>query len=310
MPHFATRPALIAAAVAALERGLTRAARTPVTRWPGYPAYVAEASDNLLKPELLERFRSRYDAGAGGELKEHRRGRAVLPPKMHAVRSSSALALNAFGPWADYPGRLVLGSHTGFGAPAFEEPLEAIPTRHPPHLDVFLRSEREVIGVEVKCLEYLSPPKNGLASAYHDIPTSDPRRRSSWFRHMKELGESTYSYLHAAQLVKHYFGLAQFRRPTGMPVTLLYLYWLPSNWSEITVAGGKGSVVNPFLQHEREVQRFAEAVKDDRETGIAFESMGTLELFAQWGNVELHPSNKEHLGLLRARYEVPVETMT
>lgn len=299
MTHFTTGPALISAAVSALSGALGK-----VPRWHGYEeGYVAAPEDNLLSPDLLARFREQFGNGAGGELKERRRGGKRLPPKMHAVRSSSALALNAFGPWDECLARLVLGSHARFETLRFECPLAAVPGRRPPHLDVLLCGERGIVAVEMKCLEYLSPPKNEFADAYRAI--ADRRRESPWFRHMGKIDASTYKHLHAAQLIKHYFGLAKLREDTALPITLVYLYWVPTNRDEITVAGSNGAT-NPFEKHREEVERFKEAVRGDEATRIGFEHMTTDELFAQWDAVEVPSGVKQSIASLRRRYDVAI----
>jgi hypothetical protein len=116
-----------------------------------------------------------------------------------------------------------------------------------------------------------------------------------------------YKRLHAAQLVKHYFGLAQLGE---RPLTLLYLYWLPTNWAEITVRGPNGASINPFEAHREEVARFADAVPHDEATGVRFESMSTLDLFAQWGELHRRDWRKTHLEAMKTRYAVPVRRET
>lgn len=298
--HFTSDGALIEAAVAALKDGLCQA-RGRVAFEPEYPGYVANEGDNLVQPELLAEFRAQFKNGAGGELEPRRRRGRSLPAKMNAIRSSSALALNLFGPWSADSERLAVGSHGGFAPPRFEHRLPAVSGRQPPHLDVFLQGDGMTVGIEVKCLEYLSKPVNAFADAYAAIPCDDPRRRSPWFEHMKAIPALGYRRLRAAQLVKHYFGLAQLE---VRPLTLLYLYWMPVNWADITVRGPDGGSVNPFEEHEREVERFAAAVAGDEATNVRFKCLSTLDLFAQWAALGEPAWLKAHAGALEARYAV------
>ena len=64
-----------------------------------------------------------------------------------------------------------------------------------------------------------------------------------------------YAWLDAAQLVKHAFGLAH--TFFTQPVTLLYLYWEPSNATEFPMFG----------EHRAEIARFAAAVEGDGPAG-------------------------------------------
>jgi len=303
--HFTSDSALIEAAVASLKDRLCRV-RGRVAFETGYAGYVVDVEDNLVRPGLLSEFRAQFEEGAGGELEPRRRRGRSLPAKMNAVRSSSALALNLFGPWSGDGTHLTVGSHAGFATPRFEYRLPAVSGRKPPHLDVFLRGDRTTLGIEVKCLEYLSKPVNAFAEAYAAIPRDDPRRRSPWFEHMKAIPALGYRRLHAAQLVKHYFGLAQFgiERPDARPLALVYLYWMPVNWAEVAVRGADGASVNPFEEHQREVERFARAVRDDTGTEVRFESLSTLDLLAQWSTLGAPAWLQGHRRTLEARYAV------
>ena len=77
----------------------------------------------------------------------------------------------------------------------------------------------------------------------------------------------TYRWLDVAQLIKHAFGLA-YTFP-NRPVTLLYLYWEPSNPDMFPM----------FDEHRREIARFAEAIAGD---GPKFVSMSYPELWQRW----------------------------
>lgn len=299
-PSFTSDSALIEAAVAALKDGLCRA-RGRVAFEPEYPGYVAREGDNLVRPGLLAEFGAQFKDGAGGELERRRRRGRWLPAKMNAVRSSSALALNLFGPWSADSRRLAVGSHAGFAPPRFEHRLPAVSGRQPPHLDVFLQGDGMTVGIEVKCLEYLSKPINAFADAYTAIPDDDLRRGSPWFEHIEAIRGLGYRRLHAAQLVKHYFGLAQLE---VRPLTLVYLYWLPVNWADITLRGPDGASVNPFEEHRREVERFAAAVAHDEATNVRFEWLSTLDLLAQWAALGEPAWLRAHVDALGARYAV------
>ena len=101
----------------------------------------------------------------------------------------------------------------------------------PPHLDVVLEGPGGVLAIESKLTEYLTPKEPKFAESYF-ANIKDKRQNSTWYAEMQRIAKiSDYRFLDAAQLIKHYFGLA--RTFADKPVTRLYLYWEPVNASEI-----------------------------------------------------------------------------
>ena len=160
----------------------------------------------------------------------------------------------------------------------------------PPHLDVVLRGPEELVAVESKCLEYLTP-KPARFSERYATEIVDERASGPWFAEMKRLmqpGAAGYRWLDAAQLIKHALGLAF--QPTR-PVTLVYLFWEPMD------AG-----LSPlFAEHRREIDAFAERVAGDMPR---FEALSYPELWESWVSSG-DPRLAAHVAVLRARYEVP-----
>jgi hypothetical protein len=265
---------------------LRTATQEAVGNW-GFPydAYCATVQANLLDGVPFDDFRKAFDDGKGKEL----HGDDRCPPKMAAIYSSSALVVNAFGPWYANPTPLVVNGHSGFNEIAFEAQLSHGLNGTPPHLDVCLDSDDEFLAIESKCLEYLTTKPADFRPAYDTI--RDIRSQSSWFRHITVLRDNNehYRYLDAAQLIKHSLGLSHSR--PSRSITLLYLFWEPRNWQEFKA----------FRQHREEIRAFSDVVAGDQ---IRFEAMSYNELWAEWERRTAPAWLAEHLKRLIARYQV------
>ena len=161
----------------------------------------------------------------------------------------------------------------------------------PPHLDVLLDGQHTTVGIESKCLEYLTPKPAVFRPAYDSIV--DARAQSRWFQQIAGLRDKPgqYRYLDAAQLIKHYLGLSYMQ--TDSATSLLYLFWEPVNWQDFAA----------FKEHRKEIGRFADSVPGDT---VTFEAMSYLDLWTQWE--EQPPSTRfpNHLTRLTARYRVTI----
>jgi hypothetical protein len=245
--------------------------------------YTVRLEDNLLPGITRGSIELAFGAGAGRELEG----------KMRAPWSSSALAVNSFAPWRHDPALLVLAGVSGFTETlAFEAKCANGVSRIPPHLDVLLERGTEVVAVESKCTEYLAPRTMKVAQAYLALAEKgDERAASRWFAALAEvLG---FRLLDAYQLVKHYLGL-RLTYP-ARPLTLVYLYWEPTNAGSVPL----------FAQHRAEVERFSQLVADD--PSCDFEA---VSYSAHWraldAQAEKPPWLDTHLTELRRRYEVAI----
>lgn len=82
----------------------------------------------------------------------------------------------------------------------------------PPHLDALLKRGEEIVGVESKCTEYLTPKTAKVAAAYLELAEKgDARAESQWFSVLREMDR--FRHLDAYQLVKHYLGLTRCYTP-------------------------------------------------------------------------------------------------
>lgn len=242
--------------------------------------YAHALADNLVHGLTLGDFQADFAAGAGQE----------LDGKMRAAHSSSALAVNCFGRWASDPSSLTICGQTGFNRLQFEAKCPTGVGRMPPHLDLVLTGPSGILAIESKCIEYLSTHKAKFADAYVDNIT-DHRTKTGWFSEMLALRVQAdkYRFLDAAQLIKHYFGLAH--TYSDSPITLVYLFWEPAN----------PTAFDDFKNHGAEINIFSEAVADSK---VNFQALSYPELWESWENQDQPSWLGQHLSNLKSRYLV------
>jgi hypothetical protein len=244
--------------------------------------YVSTVSENLIEGVSLRDFETDLQQGDGNELKL----------KFRAVHSSSALVVNSFAPFKANPHALRLLGRDGFAPLTFERkcPHGLTGRRTQPNLDALTEGPAGIVAIESKCLEHLSTHVAEFAPAY-ETDIKDERCESGWFREMKRLRKSprAHRWLDVAQLIKHAFGLA-YTFP-NQTVTLLYLFWEPSNPETFPI----------FSEHRREIANFAEAVAG---SGPKFVSMSYPEFWKDWEAVREPEWLKIHVSRLRTRYAV------
>jgi hypothetical protein len=255
--------------------------------------YTSDPRQNLIEGVRFEDIERDILQGDGSELRGDGRGR---PPKFHAAHSSTALAVNVFGPYKRDPS----GLRTPWGGPFSELYFErkcphGIGQGKPPNLDVLLDGPGGVIGIESKCLEPIGDHKAEFKPAY-DADLKGARRETAWFREIQRLTADPRAYrrLDAAQLLKHALGLAfSF---TGRSTTLAYLFWEPSNAADHPL----------FSEHRAELVRFAAAIAGG---GPDFVWMSYPELWAWWeGLADAPQSLGAHICRLRERYGFAVQS--
>jgi hypothetical protein len=249
-----------------------------------YSRGYVELSYSLLSSTALADIEAEFRAGAGQE----------LATKMRAPWSSSALAVNSFFPWRVDPSRLRLAGLSGFRPPVrVEAQCPNGVSLTPPHLDVLLECGERVVGIESKCLEHVrGTGTRAVSPKYLRLrERNDPRARSRWFAALEQVGQ--FARLDGYQLVKHVLGLQ--RTFPGRGLTLVYLFWEPSN-----------AVSEPlFDQHRREVALFAEVVRDD--PSCQFLALSYAEHWRELAELaDAPPWLDAHLGQLRRRYLVEI----
>lgn len=234
----------------------------------GRPAYTPELNQNLFEPLSLETRRS-FEHGDGNEISGH-------PAKMQAVHSSSALAVNFFQYWQTIQQAPSITYACGFcnkGTVVSEkivfEDKYRIDDNHDkfpvaPNIDVVFHNNAagqfKRFAVECKFSEaYSSRNHIGLKPAYldlveiwEDIPNLHDFAKTI-------CPDEIFTYLGAAQLIKHILGLKRSFGKRGF--RLLYLWY--------DVLGKAGAV------HRDEIDAFTAIAKSD---GIYFKAMSYQEL--------------------------------
>lgn len=260
-----------------------------------HPAHLVNWWDNLIDGVTRNDCESDLDRGAGSETRDrqHKSG-AVSPAKFCAPYSSSAIAVNTFGPFRHAPESLRLDGRLGFTNVEFEYPCDnGLRTQHRPHFDLFVESPAGVIAVESKFLEPLGKHDVDFKPQYdrpfrgaddHAIVAEDPWRLV--YEDLKS-GALIYHHLDAAQLVKHYLGLkVKFH---DRPRTLLYLFWEPENRDQ----------PEEFISHRKEVREFADLVN---RCDTRFVFLSYAELWRDWEKHSTWFGMPAHLERLRQRY--------
>jgi hypothetical protein len=244
--------------------------------------YTDDFLKTLLTRVLPQDFEGDLTDGDGNELQT----------KFRAIHSSSGLAVNCFAPFRHKIADLALQPGDSFDSLQFEGkcPTGLIRGKSP-NLDVLLSGPTGVVGIESKLSEYLGIHSAEFSPAYAQ-QICDARREGGYYREMLRLIDApkSYTYLDAAQLIKHAFGLAHTYR--DRPVSLLYLFWEPANPEASPI----------FAAHRAEIAEFAKRVAGSTPN---FSAMSYPEL---WRRLEDAGPEwlQAHIDELRARYLVKV----
>ncbi len=243
--------------------------------------YTTSYADNLVPSVTPADFERELRQGSGDELAR----------KFRAAHSSSALAVNCFGPFKRNPHDLRMCGDRNFASLHFEKKCPTGLRGTPPNLDVLIEKSGHVVGIESKCTEYVSRHTARFSPSY-ERNIRDARRESGWFQEMLRLIREprAYAWLDAAQLLKHAFGLMHCF--PNRRLTLLYLYWEPRNADDYPL----------FEEHRREVRALAERIGDAR---VALEAMPYNDLWLSWDEAG-PPWLRNHVQDLRARYAVTI----
>jgi len=264
----------------------------PTTRFLDQaPGYLADWADNLVAGVTTHDFEADLRHGAGNELTDRPDERA----KFRASYSSSALAVNTFGPFRHHPDRLTLFGRGGFSATRFERACPNGLSGTGPHFDFWCLSADAAVAIESKFLETMDP-KTAKFSGQYLKPFVDGSTRiveSPWADVFQALRDDpkTYAHLDAAQLLKHYLGLKH-SHPDRERV-LLYLFWEPTN----------AAALPEYVSHRNEVRDFARRVKG---CATRFIALSHADLWSHWQDHSHSPDMPEHLTRLRQRYSFSI----
>jgi hypothetical protein len=250
--------------------------------------YVQRTADALL-PTFSAATRAAIEADLGGKRGSELVGRPDRRAKFYAAHSSAALAANTFGPFLREHTPVPIGRCVYEGQVALEAECPTGLRGTPPTLDCLVDGP-EILAVESKCLETFSTHAAHFKDGYADaIKPLHP----SWRKEYGRLAEdpTRYRYLDAAQLIKHYLGL----RTTypGRPVTLAYLYWVPTNADDLA----------PCSIHAAEIAEFAKGLHDP---SLRFVASSYSKVWADWSSPDKPAWLRDHATALRDRYSVAV----
>lgn len=272
--------------------------RPGLSRRDAYPQYLLRWQDNLIDGVSAADFEADMRTGDGSELEDrHSRSSGKwTPAKFCAPYSSSALAVNAFGPFRHRVPLPSTAGLVGFEVARFEYRCDnGLRTLHYPNFDLLLEATDTggVVAVESKFLEPLAtkhvdfkPQYDGPFCGYDGrrVEAEEPWR--AVFEALKA-GRLAYAHLDAAQLVKHYLGLKVKFKDRAR--TLLYVFWEPCNALEN----------EDFKVHGMEVADFAERVS---RCGTRFLAISYPALWREWESTSTWSGITAHVSRLRARY--------
>ena len=218
----------------------------------GRLAYTTNLDDNLFEP-LTEETGRAFRGGDGNELKPD--GRRV--PKMYALHSSSALAVNIFRYWQRVGEVSAVAAACGLCGTKnthcmtleFERKFIIDPKFPiPPNIDVTITlDDGTVLAIESKFTEpYGNQKHNGLKAVY--LGTNLWAGLEKTRKLATTISPKDYSFqrLHAAQLMKHLLGL---KNECNKKFRLCYLYY--------DVPGKEGA------EHRDEIDKFEAAIEGD-----------------------------------------------
>lgn len=257
----------------------------------GRKVYTTKISDNLFQP-LNDKSKKELDGGDGGELKS----KEGHPAKIQALHSSSALGVNLFDYWRDAFDCSLLFSACGLsragsqlsGEIKFEQKF-AIDDRfqYAPNLDVVFfpiqPKKFKVFAIECKFTEAYSSRRHGSLDQKYFTNESVWENLPSIKRLAKKISsaDDEYSFLHAAQLIKHVLGL---NREFGHSrYRLLYLWY--------DALGESG------FKHRQEVEKFSQIAHSD---GALFHAITYQELIACLA--QYREQHKKYVSYLTERY--------
>jgi hypothetical protein len=252
------------------------------------PRYVRTPKDNLLPGLDFAAVAGDLQRGGGGEIKP-KQGLC----KFCATYSSSALAVNTFGPFRTRPNLLLLAGKDGFEETVFEKPLSTGLRGISPNLDFFARSSGLVVAVESKLSEILRPKKAKFTESYREAVRADAE--PAWAAMYERLKDDPCHFTHvdSAQLVKHYLGIRHALAEKKAPKVLVYVYWEPMNAEDF----------DAYRAHRSEIREFSGEVKDSE---IRFEAITYSELWDSWDSTPNWVGTAQHIENLRERYDLEI----
>ncbi len=207
-------------------------------------------------------------------------GNEIESGKLDSPESSAALAVNTFGWFIERPADLPpFPPLADLEWPAHRVDVERqmrFPWRggRHPWLDAAVETATHLIGVESKRFEPFRDAKTvNLSDAYDRDVWGDGMVPFTVMRDMLRDGGADFTYLDAAQLVKHAFGLVTEGNLIGKVPVLLYLY------AEPAMRGTSAITPEALARHRGEIVGFATAVEG---ATVRFSACSYREWFDGW----------------------------
>jgi hypothetical protein len=217
---------------------------------------------NNLRQEMSSDALRDFQRGSGAELRQ----RGIRPPRMHALRSSSALSVNVFDYWRSRdprPLQRAFGLRDRITKVSFEEQFPTGLNGNPPNVDVVLTLEgNQHIAIDSKFTEWLTPRDRTIDPKYFadgaELLWSRAKLPKCQTLALRFRDSAPFKFLDAPKLLKHALGIGQTKRGSH---ELWYMYF---DWkcpeSEV---------------HAMELRRFSAMVGSE----IRFRAMTYQELF-------------------------------
>ncbi len=193
----------------------------------GYAKELSDIVPAFKNQEWSCTLWQQFSNGSGGEIYSS-------PPKMHAASSSSAQCVNAFAfPAFRLKGRrdfwvkfLGIKGGSPFDDWSFECKFPILTINRskmrgtPPNLDFAIWNSHEVVAIESKLTEILKEHKQEIGKKYFSDSILKNYKGLEELAHDVDSGKEQFTYLNAAQLIKHALGLLS----RGVPFHLGYIY--------------------------------------------------------------------------------------
>lgn len=240
--------------------------------------YVENIADNLIDGIDLNMFEDDFRKGNGNELKT----------KCYAVHSSSILCINNFGLIKKNPSTFTFLDQNGFTDAKFERKFKTgIST---PNLDFVLENDSSVIAFESKFLEILDIKRVDFSNSY-----SKERLKyldDFWFE-LIETYKNKKCYLDVAQLLKHAFGMINYKiKNNKKEMILVYIYWTPKDYKQYI----------QYEKHDEELKSFINNM--NKQSDVIFVAMTYSEFWEKVTNKNKNKNMIEHIRLIRDRYDI------
>lgn len=213
------------------------------------------------------------------------------PGRRRVPEAGAVIALNSFLPWEQHSGDLRLADLSSVDKLTFDARCPTGVRGTPPHLDMIAARGQSIVAATARGPGYLGRRFAGLAAAYDSVEV--PPAMRPWHEILPLLRQSgrTFAHVDAASLLKFALGLA--RTFPNHDLTLLYLYWEPSDAGQFEA----------FRRHRRELDDLSDRVEG---SAVRLRSQTFGSLWNEWEEQPDKPWLRELVAQLRGRYDMAI----